>query len=220
MRLTVTTFLSLDGTMQGPGGPDEDRSGGFELGGWMAPMFDDDLAAAMSAWPKADAYLLGRRTYELFAGYWPNVTDPGDEMAASLNSRPKYVASRTLRTVDWAGAEILQGDVADAVRALKDRPGGELQVHGSGALVQTLLEHGLVDELRLMTFPVLLGSGRRLFAEGTRPGALRLRSTQSTRAGAVISVYEATGAAPGQASFGIVDGRDVLVDGGGGPAAA
>lgn len=213
MRLTVSTFLSLDGTMQAPGGPDEDRSGGFGLGGWMAPLFDDDLAAAMTPWIEADAYLLGRRTYELFASFWPQVTDPGDSMAASLNSRPKHVASRTPRELSWEGASVIEGDVVAFVRELKRRPGGELQVHGSGDLLQTLLAHDLVDELRLITFPVLLGSGRRLFADGTRPAALSLRSSQTTGSGAVVSVYDAAGPLV-HGSFGIEDGRDVLVDDG------
>ena len=210
MKLTVTTFLSLDGTMQAPGGAEEDRSGGFEHGGWMAPLFDEDLGAAMSEWPEADAYLLGRRTYEIFASYWPHVTDPDDAMAASLNGRPKYVASRTLRELEWSGASVIEGDVPAFVRKLKEQPGGELQVHGSGNLVQTLLANDLVDELRLMTFPVLIGSGRRLFAEGTRPAALRLLSSKTTGAGATVSVYQVGGGLR-HGSFGIEDGRDVLV---------
>ncbi len=211
MKLIVTTFLSLDGTMQAPGGPDEDRTGGFDLGGWMAPLFDEDLAEAIAPWTATDAYLLGRRTYELFNSYWPHVTDPEDEMAASLNSRPKYVASRTLKEVDWEGATVIEGDVVDVVRDLKQRPGGDLQVHGSGQLVQTLLQHALIDELRLMTFPVLLGSGRRLFGDGTRPAALELRSTTVTSSGAIVSVYANAGRLR-HGSFGIEDGRDILVD--------
>jgi dihydrofolate reductase len=213
VKLTVQTFMSLDGTMQAPGGAEEDRSGGFEHGGWMAPLFDEDLGAAMSEWPEADAYLFGRRTYEIFAGYWPNVTDPEDTMAASLNGRPKYVASRTLRDVEWSGATLIEGDVAAFVRELKDRPGGELQVHGSGNLIQTLLAHDLIDELRLMTFPVLVGSGRRLFAEGTRPSSLQLVDSRTTGAGAIVSVYQVASGLR-QGSFGIEDGKDVLVNDG------
>ena len=212
MKLTVTTFLSLDGTMQGPGAPEEDRTGGFEQGGWMATLFDDDLGAQMDRWfARADAFLLGRRTYEIFAGYWPQVTDPGDAVAQALNRRPKFVASRTLSEVGWEGAELIEGDVAAFVRELKQHDGDELQVHGSGVLVQTLLAEGLVDELRLLTFPVLVGSGRRLFADGTRPTSLRLLRTQTTSTGAVIAEYAAAGELR-QGTFGIEDGQDVLVD--------
>jgi dihydrofolate reductase len=216
MKLTVTTFLSLDGTMQGPGAPEEDRTGGFEQGGWMATLFDDDMGAQMDRWfARADAFLLGRRTYEIFAGYWPQVTDPGDPVAQALNRRPKFVASRTLSEVAWEGAELIQDDVAAFVRELKQRDGDELQVHGSGVLVQTLLAEGLVDELRLLTFPVLVGSGRRLFADGTRPTSLRLLRTQTTSTGAVIAEY-ATAGELRQGTFGIEDGQDVLVDDGSG----
>ena len=217
MKLTVTTFLSLDGTMQAPGGPEEDRTGGFEQGGWMAPLFDEELGAAITRWfSQADAFLLGRRTYEIFAGYWPQVTDP-DPVAQALNTLPKYVASRSLSALTWSGAELIPGDVAGFVRELKGRDGGELQVHGSGVLVQTLLAEGLVDELRLMTFPVLVGSGRRLFADGTRPGSLELLGSQTTSAGTIIAEYRAGGGLR-QGAFGVVDGRDELVDDGSAPA--
>jgi dihydrofolate reductase len=217
MKLTVTTFLSLDGTMQGPGGAEEDRSGGFEQGGWMAPLFDEETGAAMTRWfSRADAFLLGRRTYEIFASYWPQVTDP-DPVAQALNTLPKYVASRSLSELAWSGAELIPGDVAGFVRELKGRDGGELQVHGSGVLVQTLLAEGLVDELRLMTFPVLVGSGRRLFADGTRPGSLELLGSQTTGTGTIIAEYRASGGLR-QGAFGVVDGRDELVDDGSAPA--
>ena len=215
MKLTVTTFLSLDGTMQGPGGADEDRTGGFEQGGWMATLFDDEMGAAMTRWfSQADAFLLGRRTYEIFAGYWPQVTDPDNPAAVALNSRPKHVASRTLSELGWDGAELIEGDVVSFVRELKQRDGGELQVHGSGVLVQTLLASQLVDEFRLLTFPVLVAGGRRLFADGTRPASLRLLASQTTSTGAVIAEYEASGDLR-QGAFGVRDGRDVLVDDGG-----
>ncbi|CAA9521218.1 MAG: Dihydrofolate reductase [uncultured Solirubrobacteraceae bacterium] len=214
MKLTVTTFLSLDGTMQAPGGAEEDPSDGFDQGGWMAPLFDEEVGAAITRWfSQADAFLLGRRTYDIFAGYWPQVTDP-DPVAQALNTLPKHVASRTLSDpLPWAGAQVLQGDVASAVRELKGQDGRELQVHGSGALVQTLLAEGLVDELRLMTFPVLVGSGRRLFAEGTRPARLELLGSHTTSAGTVIAEY-GTGGALRRGTFGVVDGRDELVDDG------
>ena len=218
MKLTVTTFLSLDGTMQAPGGAEEDPSDGFDQGGWMAPLFDEEVGAAITRWfSQADAFLLGRRTYDIFAGYWPQVTDP-DPVAQALNTLPKHVASRTLSDpLPWAGAQVLQGDVASAVRELKGQDGRELQVHGSGALVQTLLAEGLVDELRLMTFPVLVGSGRRLFAEGTRPARLELLGSHTTSAGTVIAEY-GTGGALRRGALGGVDRRAALV--GDGSAAA
>src|SRR5690606_14050145 len=139
-KLVVGTFTTLDGVMQAPGGPDEDREGGFEHGGWLVPYFDDEFAQAMNDWTlKAGAFLLGRKTYEIFAASWPNSTDPDDQAAVALNNRPKFVASRTLTTVDWHNSSLLEGDVALAVAALKAEPGDEIQVHGSGDLLQTLL---------------------------------------------------------------------------------
>jgi dihydrofolate reductase len=190
MRLTLHTFLTLDGVMQAPGGPDEDRSGGFAYGGWSFPYGDQDFGAAMTGWfGHASAFLLGRHTYQIFAGYWPAVTDPGDPIAGPLNALPKYVASTTLTSLDWSGASLLSGDVAQAVARLKEEPGDELQVHGSGGLAQTLIEHDLVDEYRLLTYPVHLGTGRKLFRDGTRAGALRLTSTSTTSTGVVVATY-------------------------------
>jgi len=190
MRLTATTFLTLDGVMQAPGGPDEDRSDGFEHGGWSFPFPDEDFGRLVGAWfEQADAFLLGRRTYEIFAAFWPQVTDQTDPVATRLNRLPKYVASRTLESVSWRGAELLRGDVAEQVAGLKEQPGRELQVHGSGGLLQTLMAHDLVDEHRLFIYPVVLGSGRRLFREGAPPRSLKLLDTTTTSTGVVVATY-------------------------------
>ena len=193
-KLVVGTFLTLDGVMQAPGGPDEDRDGGFEHGGWLVPYFDDKLGQIMSDWTRqAGGFLLGRRTYEIFAASWPKVTDPDDPIAATLNREPKYVASRTLDSVEWHNSSLIKGDVAAEVARLKAQDGGEIQVHGSGGLIQTLLEHNLVDAMRLWIFPVVLGTGKRLFGPGTGPSALELTSTEFSTTGAVLHVYERVG---------------------------
>ncbi|WP_433475998.1 dihydrofolate reductase family protein [Spirillospora sp. CA-142024] len=193
MKLTVTTFITLDGVGQAPGGPDEDRSGGFEHGGWSFPFADEDFGRAVSGWfAEADAFLLGRRTYEIFAGHWPKMTDENDPVASKLNSLPKYVASRTLGTAEWAGTTILEGDAAEAVAKLKAEPGRELQVHGSLDLVQTLIKAGLVDEVRVLIFPVVLGTGKRLF-DDIVPTGLRLTDSKVTSTGVTIQTYQPTG---------------------------
>jgi dihydrofolate reductase len=193
-KLVVTTFLTLDGVMQSPGAPQEDPSGGFKHGGWLVPHADADMGQQMVDWfSRAEDFLLGRSTYEVFAGHWPHVPTEGDPIATALNTLPKHVASRTLDHVDWNGAELIEGDVADAVAALKAQDGGELQVHGSAGLIQTLLEHDLIDELRLIVFPVVLGEGKRLFGDGTAPAGLSLTSSSTTGAGAVILTYERAG---------------------------
>ena len=193
-KLVAGTFVSLDGVMQAPGGPDEDRDGGFEHGGWLVPYFDPRLEAFMGAWvEKAGGFLLGRRTYEIFAASWPQATDPNDRIAAALNQRPKYVASRTLDKADWRNSTVLRGDVVEEVRKLKTQEGGEIQVHGSCDLLQTLLKHDLVDTLRIWQFPVVIGAGKRLFGAGATPRAFELVDTQASPKGAVLHVYDRAG---------------------------
>lgn len=192
-ELTITAFLSLDGVMQAPGGPEEDRSGGFRHGGWLVPHADEGMGKFMDeVFSKADAFLLGRRTYDIFAAYWPKVTDPNDPVAGPLNSLPKFVASRTRSAFDWAGTTVVH-DVRGEVARLKERFPREVQVHGSCGLAQTLIEADLIDEYRLLVFPVALGSGRRLFGPGTVPAALKLVDTRRTENGTVISVYRRAG---------------------------
>lgn len=193
-KLVAGTFVTLDGVMQAPGGPDEDREGGFQHGGWLVPYFDGKFLEIMTEWTKrAGAFLLGRKTYEIFAGSWPNATDPADESAVALNTRPKFVASRTLHEVTWNNSHLLKGDVAEEVATLKAQEGDEIQVHGSSDLIQTLLKHNLIDTLRLWQFPVVVGAGKRLFGEGTVPVSFRLVDTQQTAPGAVLHVYERVG---------------------------
>lgn len=192
-RLVVTTFVTLDGVYQGPGGPEEDRSGGFDQGGWLVPHFDEQAGVFISeVFGRAGSFLLGRKTYEIFTSYWPEVTDENDPVASKLNSLPKYVASRSLERAGWEPSTVIR-DVPSEVAALKEEPGGELQVHGSGDLIHTLIEHGLVDVFNLMTFPVLLGAGKRLFPEGITPTGLRLTESRTTDKGVVISSYESAG---------------------------
>jgi dihydrofolate reductase len=202
MQLTVTTFLSVDGVYQGPGGPDEDRSGGFDRGGWLVPHFDEATGRFIDeVFGQVDAFLLGRRTYDIFAASWPNATDPDDPVASRLNTLPKYVASTTLRDPQWANSTVLEGDLAAAVRELKKREGRELQVHGSGALVRFLLDNDLVDRLNLLVFPVIVGAGRRLFPDQGMATGLTLDGSRTTPSGVTISVYRPTG----RAEFGSVE---------------
>lgn len=208
MKLTATTFLSLDGVLQAPGAPDEDRSGGFDLGGWLVPYHDETMDAYVTeCFEQADAFLLGRRTHDIFAAFWPKVTDPADPVATKLNTLPKYVASRSGATSDWAGVSFLDGDLVTAVRELKARPGRELQVHGSGELLRTLLAHDLVDELRLWVHPVVLGRGQKLFPDGALPTAFTHAETRTTGTGVTISVLRPAGR-PDFGAFSVVDGQE------------
>lgn len=193
-KVTITTFLSLDGVMQGPGGPDEDRSGGFEHGGWMVPYAAEDSGRMVTEWiGQASAFLLGRVTYDIFAAYWPKVTDPNHSIAQALNKLPKYVASTTTTKAEWQNSTVIRGDVVDAVRALKREGTGQIQVHGSGGLAQTLMKNDLIDVYRLWWIPVIIGSGKRLFASGTVPAALKLQSSETTSTGVVVQTYERAG---------------------------
>jgi dihydrofolate reductase len=194
MNLTTITNVSVDGVMQGLGGPDEDRSGGFERGGWALPLFDNEAATFVNqVYQRADAFLFGRRTYEIFAGYWGAITDPDNPIAAALNTRPKYVASTTLTDPQWADTTVLSGDVAAVIGELKAKPAGELQVHGSGALIRWLLDNQLVDELALLICPVVVGQGTRLFPDTGPDLALDLVDSRSTPKGVTIQVYRPTG---------------------------
>ena len=201
MKLTVQTFLTLDGVMQAPGGPEEDSSDGFVHGGWQAPFSDPAVGEFVTELNgHASAFLLGRRTFDIFRGHWPDQTDPADPIATAINSLPKYVVSDSLGKADvtWRGehpdtARLVTGDVVAAVQALKDEPGDELQIWGSGKLLETLLQHELVDRFRLMTYPLVLGSGRRLFSDGLRPATMRPVGLTTTDLGIVIGTYEPIG---------------------------
>jgi dihydrofolate reductase len=193
MKLTTITHVSVDGVMQGLGGPDEDRRGGFERGGWALPLFDDEGAAFVyEIFQRADAFLFGRRTYEIFAGYW-GVMEAPHPIAAALNTRPKYVASTTLTDPQWTDTTVLSGYVAAAVGELKAKPAGELQVHGSGALVRWLFDNDLIDEITLLTYPVVIGQGTRLFPATGPDTALDLVDLRATPKGVTIQVYRPTG---------------------------
>ncbi|MBI5603507.1 MAG: dihydrofolate reductase family protein [Deltaproteobacteria bacterium] len=193
-ELTITTFLTIDGVMQAPGGPDEDRSGDFPYGGWLVPHFDADMGKIMvEIFSKAGAFLLGRTTYDIFADYWPRVTDPDDVIAGKLNSLPKFVASRSQTIFNWKGASPVQ-DVTKEIADLKKRFSGEVQVHGSGGLAQTLIQNDLIDGYRLLIFPVILGTGKRLFGAGAVPTTLTLIKSGTTSKGVVVNVYRRGGA--------------------------
>jgi dihydrofolate reductase len=195
MKLTTNTNVSVDGVMQGLGGPEEDRSGGFERGGWAIPLFDSETAALTSqVYQRADAFLFGRWTYEVFAGSWGAIEDMKTHpIGQALNSRPKHVASTTLTDPGWADTTVLSGDVAAAVGQLKAKPGGELQVVGSLSLVRLLLDHDLVDEIILLTYPVVVGQGARLFPDAGQDTALELVESRATANGVILQVYRTAG---------------------------
>jgi dihydrofolate reductase len=193
-KLVVLSFITLDGVMQAPGGPEEDPAGGFEHGGWVAGYFDDFLGKVMDGqMSKPFDLLLGRKTYEIFAAHWPYVQADGDPIAAGINKAKKYVASKTLTRLDWSNSELIKGDVATAVKKLREQDGPEIQVHGSGNLIQTLLKHDLVDELRLKIFPITLGRGKRLFAEGTIPVGFKLLESEFSPSGVIVATYARAG---------------------------
>jgi dihydrofolate reductase len=192
-KLVVGTFVTIDGVMQAPGGPDEDREGGFDHGGWSVNFWDEVMGETIvGQTQQAAGLLLGRKTYEIFAAHWPNVSDD-DPIAAKLNSMPKYVASRTLNELTWNNSTLIRGDVAEAVAKLKEETGGEIQVTGSSDLIQTLIKHDLVDAYHLWVFPVVLGDGKRLFGGGTVPGAMKLVETKTSSTGVAIQTYERAG---------------------------
>src|SRR5437879_9287789 len=195
MKLTTVTNVSVDGVMQGLGGPDEDRRGGFERGVWAVPLFYGEAATFLSeVYHRADAFLFGRRTYEIFAGSWGTWGDPGDSpIWTALNTKAKYVASTTLSNPQWAETTVLSGDVAAVIGELKAKPAGELQVHGSGKLVRWLLDNQLVDEITLLTYPVVIGQGTRLFPDTGPDTALDLVDSRTTPKGVSIQVYRPTG---------------------------
>ncbi|MEV0323837.1 dihydrofolate reductase family protein [Streptomyces sp. NPDC050658] len=195
MKLTLTEFQTLDGVIQAPGGPEEDGRGGFEHGGWSVPYDDEDFGRFINdVYDRTDAFLLGRRTYEIFASYWPKMTDPADPVASRLNTLPKYVATTTLTGADWANTHLIgRDDLAKDVARLKEQPGREIQMHGSAGLAKSLLAHDLIDTIHLLTYPVVLGTGVRLFGEGGLPTAFRNAGTSTTSTGVVISTYERAG---------------------------
>lgn len=192
--LTIATFMTLDGVMQAPGGPDEDRDLGFEHGGWSFPYFSDDMGEVIGeAFGRAECFLLGRRTYEIFAASWPTFPDPDDPVASQLNTLPKYVVSTTLENTEWQPTTIIRGDIPAEVAKLKDRYEGEIQVHGSAGLAQTFHAQGLIDEYRLFIEPVVLGTGKRLFEPGASPTALRLIESRPMGKGSVLATYQPAG---------------------------
>ena len=208
-KLKVTTFLTLDGVMQAPGGPEEDAAGGFTRGGWSAGYWDNKMDQEMADFMgRPFELLLGRKTYEIFNAFWPHSTDPGADV---LNNARKHVASRTLKSVDWTNSTLIRGDVAKYVADLRKTDGPEIQVHGSGDLIQTLLKHDLIDEFHLMTFPVVVGTGKRLFADGAVPAGLKVTDVKTSGTGVVIATYERAGEIQ-SGSFALDDaGRVVLI---------
>ncbi len=191
-KLIVNTFITLDGVMQAPGGPEEDPTGGFAYGGWSFNYWDDMMGQVMGEFmAKPFELLLGRRTYEIFAAHWPYIKD--DPVADKLNSVRKYVVSGTLDEVHWNNSILVTGNVVLSIRNLKEQNKPDIQVHGSGNLIQTLLKHDLIDELRLWIFPVMIGKGKKLFGEGTQPAHLKLIDSKTSTTGVIIAAYETAG---------------------------
>ena len=209
MKLVAHTFLTLDGVMQGPGGAGEDRSGGFGRGGWLVPFSDADMGTIVESWfARTEAILLGRHTYETMRAYWSQVTDPANSVAAKLNHGRKYVASNTLTSADWGDATVLRGDVIGQIADLRTGGRGELQVHGSARLAQALHAAGLIDEYRLLVFPVTVGPGKRLFTDDAPPRGYTLLESRTTRAGAVYQVLVPKDFEVG--GFTVRDGREAV----------
>lgn len=212
MKLTVNTFVTLDGVMQAPGGPSEDADGGFERGGWLIPYADEGMGSVVEGWfAKADAVLLGRTTYRMMESHWPLLDDDGSHTWRALNAGRKYVVSTTMSDADatWGDTTVVKGDIVEEIRRLKAQPGGEIQVHGSWRLIQTLHEAGLVDEYRLLVFPVSVGGGKRLFAEGSLPSGFEVSDTSITDAGAQAMTLTPTPFQ--QASVAVEEGQEVTV---------
>ena len=195
-KLIVLSFITLDGVMQAPGGPEEDPTGGFKYGGWTAGYWDDFLGGVMDEqMAKPFDLLLGRKTYEIFAAYWPYAKsdDPDGPIAGKFNSAKKYVVSTTLEKLDWSNSTLIKGDIVQEIKKLKQQNGPELQVHGSSNLIQTLLKHDLIDEFRLKIFPITLGTGKRLFGDGTIPAGLKLVDSKTSTTGVIVATYERAG---------------------------
>jgi dihydrofolate reductase len=209
MQLTVHTFLTLDGVMQGPGGADEDRSGGFTRGGWLVPHVDQDFGEIVNSWfPRAEAILLGRNTFMSMRGYWTQVTDPDNPVGVALNGLPKYLVSSTVTDPNWGDTTVLSADPIEQVRRLKEQPGGELQVHGSWQLARTLHTAGLVDEYRLLIFPVSVGAGKRLFDEHAPASGFRLIESRTTSAGVIYASQAPTDFTSGVVA--VEEGKEVV----------
>lgn len=210
-KLVVAAFLTMDGVMQAPGGPEEDTDGVFPFGGWSFPFADEEFGSTVTATiQEAEGFLLGRKTYEIFAAHWPQVTEPDAEdrvVAEPLNAKPKWVASRTLTEVGWENSTLLEGDAADSVATLKAATQGVILTQGSSDLIQTLLAADLVDEFRLWTFPVVLGQGKKLFGEGTIPKSMTLVTSVTTSTGGLACTYE-VGGEPTLGSFALPDAND------------
>jgi dihydrofolate reductase len=190
-KLVILTFMTLDGIMQAPGGPEEDTDGNFKNGGWSVGYWDGFMDKVMGEqMGKPFDFLIGRKTYEIFAGYWPNAKDPGADI---INSARKYVVTTTLRKPDWNNSTLITGNVPEEIKKLKKQDGPELQVHGSADLIQTLLKNDLIDEIRLKIFPVAIGTGKRLFGEGTKPASFRLVDSRTSTTGIIVATYERDG---------------------------